>query len=93
MFKKGESGNPTGRIPGKENETTRNFKYAVNNLLEKSSDRMLEWLERVAQDDPKGALSVLTSLAEYTYPKLARQEIQHEGKKDAPIAINIIESK
>lgn len=92
-FEKGKSGNKGGRPKGKENETTRNFKYAVNNLLEKSSDKMLVWLERVAVEDPKGALNVLTQLAEYTYPKLARQEIQHEGKQDAPIAINIIESK
>lgn len=70
-----------GRVAGTPNKVTTQFKEALNLLLEECSPRMIDWLERVAKEDPAKALDMVSKLAEYVHPKLARSEIDatHNG--------------
>lgn len=77
-FTKGQSGNPSGRPPGVGNKTTNKIREAFQVLMESNVDRMSEWLEQVADKDPKAALDLFIRMAEYTTPKLARVENSHE---------------
>ena len=79
-----------GRPKGAVNKTTKAFRETVNDLLEGNSGNISKWLQMVAdgdgdqlKPDPKGALDVLSKLAEYAAPKLARTE--HVGNSDKPV--------
>lgn len=78
-----------GRVAGVPNKATSTFKEALNNLLEISAPKMLEWLDRVAIEDPAKALDQMSKLAEYVHPKLARTE--HAGDKNNPITIAAVQ--
>jgi hypothetical protein len=100
MKNKVESGNSAnltnrgrGRPKGAVNKATRAFRDTVNALLEGNAENVTEWLNTVAygdgdqlKPDPKGALDILSKLAEYATPKLARTELA--GDKEAPIVIS-----
>ena len=82
-----------GRSVGTPNKATRAFRDTVNALLEGNAENVSEWLQTVAygdgdqlKPDPKGALDILSKLAEYATPKLARTELA--GDKDAPLVIS-----
>ena len=79
-FKKGQSGNASGRPIGAENKSTTEIRTAFKKLLDDNSENMLIWLERVAATDPDKALTICASLAEFIIPKLARTETKHEGE-------------
>jgi hypothetical protein len=71
-------------------KVTSEFKQTVQKLLEDNADNVALWLKQVAegngtdrgQPDPGKALDMLTKLAEYAAPKLARTV--HVGDPDAP---------
>jgi len=84
-----------GRPPGAVNKATRQFRDTVNALLEGNADNVAKWLETVAygdgadlKPDPKGALDILSKLAEFATPKLARQE--HVGEGGGPLVVEIV---
>jgi hypothetical protein len=84
-----------GRPKGALNKVTRGFRETVNELLEGNADNVSKWLETVAKGDgdqlkpdPKGALDILSKLAEYATPKLARSE--HVGDNGGPLVIEIV---
>jgi hypothetical protein len=80
-----------GRKPGVRNVVTREFRATVQLLLDTNADNVSKWLTMVAKGhadapaDPGKALDLLSKLAEYAAPKLARTEIT--GKDGAPIVI------
>lgn len=83
-FKKGEKKPNQGkRGPGK---ATVEFRSTVQALLDDNRDNVAKWLNAVAEGDPikevKGdpgrALDLLSKLAEYAAPKLARTELVGE---------------
>jgi hypothetical protein len=80
-----------GRRPGVKNIVSREFKETVQLLLDTNVKNVSKWLEMVAKGhhksppDPGKALDLLSKLAEYAAPKLARTEIT--GKDGAPIVI------
>ena len=83
-----------GRPKGAVNKTTKAFRETVNDLLEGNAENVSKWLQTVAygdgdqlKPDPKGALDILSKLAEFATPKLARTE--HTGTNDKPIEMKI----
>jgi len=62
-----------GRKPGSENKATKEFKEAVVNLLEYAAPDFTSWLQKI--DSPAERFRVIKDLAEFAYPKLARQEL------------------
>lgn len=82
VYVKGQSGNPNGRPKGVLDKATGEFKEAVNNLINFATPKMVEWLEKVAEDDPAKALDHVYKFAQFGYPVLSRsvgtQDIKHE---------------
>lgn len=71
-----------GRKPGVPNRATADVRKAVAELLEMAAPQMIQWLERVAYDDPAKALDLVFKAAEYHIPKLARTELTGVGGKE-----------
>lgn len=83
-----------GRPKGAVNKATKAFRDTVNDLLEGNAENVSVWLQRVAdgdgdqlKPDPKGALDILSKLAEFATPKLARTE--HTGENSGPVEMKI----
>lgn len=76
-----------GRPPGMQNKITIEFRDTVRRLLEKNTQNVGVWLDRVAEDDPGRALELLARLAEFAAPKLARTEVV--GDSETPIEMII----
>jgi hypothetical protein len=81
---------PRGRPSGTPNKATTEFKDTVSALLRDNSDNVAIWLNTVAygdgdsvKPDPKGALDLISKLAEYASPKLARTV--HAGDQNQPV--------
>ena len=80
-----------GRPKGSQNKATKTFRETVTRLLEENEENVSEWLREVAEGnkekgikpDPKGALDLLTRMAEYATPKLSRAEVT--GSENGPI--------
>jgi len=95
VFKKGKKGGP-GRPPGTPNKATAEFRETVRRLLEENSENVGRWLTLVAEGDgtdkgapdPARALDLISRLAEFAAPKLARTEVAHEG--DVGLTIEIV---
>ena len=81
-FTKGNSGNPNGRPKGSANKTTNIIREAFTKLVEANLENMTTWLEKVADDSPEKALSIINQMAEYTTPKLARVENKIETDEE-----------
>ena len=72
-----------GRVAGKPNKATTEFRQTVTALLEDNAENVAKWLKLVAEGDenqdikpdPFKALDMLSRLAEYATPKLARTEL------------------
>ena len=83
-----------GRLAGVPNKVTQEFRETVRQLLEDNKDNVSVWLTQVAsgtedsKPDPKGALDMITKLAEFAAPKLARTEIA--GDKENPIIVQTV---
>lgn len=94
-----------GRPKGAENKTTKAFRETVNALLEDNAENVSKWLKQVAEgmpaDEDSGikaippapdkALGILSQLAEYATPKLARQEHVGEGGGDIGMTFKWVE--
>ena len=83
-----------GRLVGVPNKVTQEFRETVRQLLEDNKDNVSVWLTQVAsgtedsKPDPKGALDMITKLAEFAAPKLARTEIA--GDIENPIIVQTV---
>lgn len=80
-----------GRVKGQPNKATTEFRQTVTALLEDNAENVAKWLKLVAEGDleqdlkpdPFKALDMLSRLAEYATPKLARTEMT--GDPDKPL--------
>lgn len=78
-----------GRVAGKPNKATVEFRETVTALLSDNAANVAIWLAQVAEGhgdtkaDPAKALDMLAKLAEYAAPKLNRTE--HTGMNGATI--------
>jgi hypothetical protein len=67
-----------GRPAGVPNKTTIEFKEAVNNLINFATPKMVDWLEKIAEENPDKALDHVYKFAQFGYPLLNRTD----GKQD-----------
>jgi len=84
-----------GRQPGSPNKTTREFRETVTKLLSDNADNVALWLDQVAtgngdpdKADPAKALDLMSKLAEYAAPKLARTEVS--GPDGESLTIQVV---
>jgi len=82
---KGVSANPNGRKVGVPNKSTEEIKRAYADLIAGNLEHIQSWLNRVAVQDPKGAIDCLIRLSPFVIPKNVSQEITF----DSPIKIVI----
>ena len=88
-----------GRPKGAVNRVTNEFRETVRCLLEDNSQNVSKWLELVAEGDPERdirpdpykALDMISKLAEYATPKLARTELT--GSDNKPIEMKVTWAK
>jgi len=85
MPKKGHTNNPKGRPKGVPNKVTTEIRTALKDLADNNLDKVQTWLDRIAEDDPKGAMGMYLTLLEYVQPKLSRTELA--GDKDNPVSV------
>ena len=88
---KGRTNNPTGRTPGVPNKATKNARLAIAAFVDDNAERLTQWLDRIAEDDPKGAFQCFMDVVEYHIPKLSRteQRLVDEDGNDRDISITI----
>lgn len=80
-----------GSRKGVPNKATREFRETITKLLDSNADNVGRWLTLVAEGDgsetgkpdPAKALDLLSKLAEFAAPKLARTE--HTTPDDQPM--------
>ncbi|MGN6297928.1 MAG: DUF5681 domain-containing protein [Ginsengibacter sp.] len=66
-FKKGESGNPTGKPKGANSERTNKLRSWVTAFIEKNTEQIeADWLRL----DPKERIAMFEKLLKYTLPAL-----------------------
>ncbi|MNU46283.1 hypothetical protein D3C71_351420 [compost metagenome] len=82
-----------GRAKGTPNKVTQDFRETVRKLLEANTENVSIWLEQVAQDNPAKALDLLTGLAEYAAPKLARTELVGDGGGPVVVAASPLDER
>lgn len=83
-----------GRQPGTPNKATQEFRATVQALMDENRENVALWLSMVANGDPANdvkpdpgkALDLLSKLAEFAAPKLARHE--HTGKDGGPVVVS-----
>ena len=82
-----------GRPKGSENKVNREFRATVAQLLDKNTDNVSAWLDKVANGDPSQdlkpdpakALDLLIKIADFAAPKLAR--VEHVGDGGGPVQV------
>jgi len=77
-----------GRAKGVPNKATTAFRETIQKLLESNSENVSLWLKQVAAEDPGKALDLVSKLAEYATPKLARTEVS--GTDGQPLQIQVV---
>lgn len=63
-----------GRPPGTPNKATKVAREAIAQFVDGNADRLTDWLDKIAQKDPKQAFDCFMSVVEYHIPKLQRTE-------------------
>ena len=89
QFEKGRE-KTGGRKKGSTNKATDKIREAITGVLEANADNLVDWLERIAKDDPKGAVVLYKDLAEFSIPKLSRveqQTLDADGEACDPITL------
>lgn len=77
-FVSGQSGNPAGRPKGSMNKSSQVLRESLSFLIEENLDKMNEWIDRIAEDDPRAAFQCMVSIMEFNIPKLTRAVIKEE---------------
>ncbi len=79
-----------GRPKGAPNKATLKAREAIAAFVDDNAHRLEEWLDRIAEKDPKQAFDCFQSVIEYHIPKLARTEMTGKDGADLiPPTVNI----
>lgn len=70
----GNNFNPAGRPVGAVNKATGLARQAIAKFVDGNVERLSDWLDAIAEDDPLAAFNAFMSVVEYHIPKLARSE-------------------
>lgn len=76
-FKKGQSGNPTGKEKGTTNHRTRQWEALGEAIRTRHAERFNQILDELPPDK---FADMFLKVMEYFEPKLARTEMKHEGE-------------
>ncbi len=87
-FKKGEKRAGQGRPSGSPKKATAQAREAIATFVDGNAHRLQEWLDRIAEEDPKRAFELFQSVVEYHIPKLARTE--HTGGDGGPLTVQVV---
>lgn len=63
-----------GRQPGSANKATLEAREAIAAFVNNNAERLQEWLDAIADENPEKAFTLFQSVIEYHVPKLARNE-------------------
>ncbi len=94
-FKRGDhwKGNKFGRPKGSSNRSSEMQKVNIQRMINEGLDFMKEDYHKLRKTDPKGAMTLLLKMMEYSIPKLKSVEIKGEIEaKIQSISININKS-
>jgi len=72
-FEKGRA-KTGGKVKGQANRSTTQAREAIAAFVDNNTERLTDWLDRIALDSPKDAFDCVTKVMEYHLPKLARTE-------------------
>jgi hypothetical protein len=64
-----------GRTAGTPNKASAQAREAIALFVDGNAYRLQEWLDRIAEEDPKRAFELFQSVIEYHVPKLGRTEV------------------
>lgn len=64
-----------GRIAGTPNKATLQGREAIKQFVDGNAHRLVGWLEKIAEENPKAAFDCFMSVCEFHLPKMSRQEI------------------
>lgn len=84
-FVKGSGGRPKGS----KNKATQEIREAFEKLLTSNLENMTLWMTEVAAESPDKALDYMAKFAEFTVPKLQRQEVKHEIEDAKEFSVTI----
>jgi hypothetical protein len=89
LFKKGQSGNPTGRKKGSHNKATAEMKGFMVAFVQRNESEAQALWDRVKKKDPYRALMLLKEFAEFVHPKVARTEVTGAGGDPLVFTLNL----
>ena len=75
-----------GRPTGTPNKATKQAREAFAAFVENNVHQFQEWLNRIAEKDPKAAFQCVLDVSEYYIPKLQRTEISGPDGKAIQVA-------
>ena len=85
-FKKGESGNPKGRVKGSENKTTKEIKEILNHALFGNPQSIIDDLEEL---NPKDRLNIKAQFAKFILPSLKAVDAKVTTEGDTSLGFSI----
>lgn len=88
QFEEGENNPSRGRPKGSPNKSTQSARDAIAQFVEGNAERLMGWLDKIAEDNPMAAFDRYMSVVEFHIPKLQRQEIT--GKDGERLQINVV---
>lgn len=87
MFKKGESGNLSGRPQGAKDKAQKDIKQAYQLLVEGNLTNIETWLNEVATKDPGKAIELILRFSEFILPKIKSIQLDANINEPQPFIV------